>query len=193
MCRFSKAGVLLFFIILFIINGNALSQQRQQEKLSFQGMLSVGMAAGESKTELTTQLYGGITKGRISIGAGAGYDGYFSHSFPVFAGAQYLIGRQRKLFAYGQAGYHFPEDRMDSTMWLKAEYKGGFYMNTGMGYRLQLGSLHRLAFSAGFSIKYTSVSNTYFSPWCPSCDETVQRQYYRLGRIVSAITWQIGK
>jgi hypothetical protein len=156
---------------------------------------SAGLLAGETDTKPTFQLSAGIVKKRHFIGAGIGYELYRFNSLPVFADWRMDLGKNKSVFLYGNAGYNFATHQKKEDEFLKVseDFKGGLFMDAGIGYKLRFGSISRLGFSAGYSRKNIQhvkrFASSCFDGNCPG-DKTELN--YSLGRIVAKLSWELG-
>lgn len=162
------------------------------------GITTVGFAAGESTAKPLFQLSGGVSIDRWFAGAGFGMDDYYFNSFPLFADWRMGFGKKRLLFVYADGGYTFPGKyggNNDFNFFKTTDrLLGGFYMDTGFGYRIRLNSLHRILLSAGYSQKNLTKKIGYTFPCgIEPCLEQVDKYHYQLGRIVTKLSWEFGK
>jgi hypothetical protein len=172
--------------------------QQSKSKGKIQTVTSVGFAAGESTAKPLFQVSGGWTFDRYYAGVGVGFDQYFTNSIPLFADGRFSFGRARWGFAYVNGGYNFTTDKPDEkTIWSQTSTNrllGGFYMDAGLGYRIHIGTLHRLLISAGYSQKNVVRQTIYTNPCLVApCPETIVDYRYKLGRIVTKVSWEFSK
>lgn len=171
-------------------------QAKPREATSFYSVASFGMVAGQSGAKPAYQLLGGIKYRRYSGGLGVGFDEYRYRSVPLFADMRINFTKNQLAFVYTDAGYNFPyhlkseENNFTTT----DDYKGGLYLDLGIGYNIRLGKLNSLLFSSGYS--YKEIRNTvgYTYPCLvPPCNEDIYRYNYYLGRIMAKLSWQLGR
>ena len=170
--------------------------QNSAPKGELAAITSVGIAGGESIAKPLFQVTTGVNFHTWFVGLGGGADQYRFESYPVFADWRLNFGKQQVGFVYANAGYHFPSHSKatDDEFLTTDKLQGGFYMDAGVGYRVKLGALHRLLFSAGYSQK--DVKNTVgftFPCLVPPCPEEIYNYQYRLGRVVAKLSWEFGK
>ena len=183
----------LLILLLFPVS---VYSQQSACPCRFQGILSAGLAAGESAAKPVVQFSGGLTNKFFFAGAGVGLDPYRFHSIPVFADLRYNFGRMKTGFLYAHTGYNFTYNHKESEMWIWGnkttdKSEGGFYLDAGIGYRLHLKGWHRLLFSAGFSHKRINNLIGYTYPCLfPPCPEDIYRNQYNLGRIIAKFSWE---
>jgi len=183
--------------ILFIFLSYSVYSQKPTCSCSFQGSLSAGLAAGNSPAKPLFQLSAGVKSKSYYLGVGTGIDDYQFHSVPVFADLRYDFTKSGEGFIYGHAGYNFPYNNESFVDWFGMErstdkFRGGFYMDAGVGYRIFLKGWHRLLISAGYSHKRVSNIIGYTFPCLVApCPEDKNRYQYDMGRIVTKLSWEI--
>lgn len=185
-----------FFLLALLMYPVTVFSQQTLCPCNFRMITSVGMVAGESSAKPVFQLSGGITYDRFYTGIGAGLDPYRFRSVPLFADWRMDIGKKRSVVVYANAGYSFPygnEETDESPFKISDRFTGGFYMDAGVGYRLPLNKLNRLLLSAGYSHKRINNVVGYKYTWCLTCDEEIYTYQYDLGRIVTKLSWELGK
>jgi hypothetical protein len=190
----SKAILFLWLLLV----SYSVNSQKPTCSCSLQGTLSAGLAAGASKTKPLFQASGGIKSGRYFAGIGGGVDLYRFKSIPVFADARWDFGRSGEGFLYGNLGYNFPFSNHSESNWFMDnwkttdEFKGGYYFDAGIGYRIYLKGAGRLLVSAGFSQKRISnVTGFTYPCLVEPCPEEIYKYRYDLGRIVAKISWEL--
>lgn len=158
---------------------------------------SVGISSGESAAKPLFQLVSGLSFDRWFTGIGAGLDQYNLKSIPLFADWRMHFGKTRSTFIYVNGGYNFPHNNKSTIVnYYKTtdHFYGGLYMDAGFGYRIRLGSWHRLSLSAGYSQKKINDKIGYTYPCLvPPCTEQIYIYHYDLGRIVTKVSWEIGR
>lgn len=185
-------------LILLLFPFSVYSQQSACS-CRFQGILSAGIAAGESTAKPVFQFSGGLATNKFFAGAGFGLDFYRFHSVPIYADMRMNLGKMKGGFVYTQTGYNIPFDYKGTQAWASDfrttdKSTGGFYLDAGIGYRVQLKSWHRLLFSAGFSHKRINNIVGYTYPCLlPPCTEDIYRYRYNLGRIITKFSWEFSK
>jgi hypothetical protein len=172
-----------------------LSQDKKASGARWRAISSAGLIAGETDSRPMFQLSGGVVRTRHFAGVGVAYDMYRFNSFPVFADYRMDMGKKRMAFLYGHMGYNFPGDHKEEAEFSKLSdrVKGGFFMDAGIGYRVRLGTFHRLSFSAGYSRKDIRHIKTYTS-YCitGNCPDNINELKYSLGRMVAKMSWELG-
>ena len=170
--------------------------QENFSKSRFNTIASVGFAAGESTAKPLFQLSAGLSYGRYFTGIGFGYDQYFYNSLPLFADWRVYYGKERTGFLYANGGYNFPgKNKTARSNWfgVSESFEGGFYADAGLGYRIRLGLLHHLLFSAGYSQKKITNTVVYNYDCNPPCPEQVYSYHHNLGRIITKLSWEFGR
>ena len=188
-----KICVLFLFLLIASVS---FSQKNNSFKPSFRLITSGGMAIGQKKISPLFQVILGFYYHRFSAGIGAGYDDYRFHSIPLFADMRFNFGRNDVSFIYADLGYNFPFKISRQTDAFKTSdiYKGGFYGDFGMGFKMFTHRRHALLFSAGYSIKDIRNIQGYTNNWRePGTEDTFYKYYYSMGRIVSKLSWQFGR
>jgi hypothetical protein len=171
--------------------------QENSSRPRFHTIASVGVAAGESTAKPLFQLVPGFSYDRWFTGIGIGLDQYNFTTIPLFADWRVNFGKTRSGFLYANGGYNFSvNNKSGIDNWFKTtdRFEGGLYMDAGLGYRIRMGPLHRLLFSAGYSQKnITNIVGYTYQCFNPPCTEEVYRYHYNLGRIVTKLSWEIGR
>jgi len=185
-----------WFIIAVLFPAVIFSQE-SSSKSRLNIIATVGMAAGESTAKPLFQLESGFTFDRWFMGIGIGIDQYNLKSIPLFADWRMNFGKARSGFLYANGGYNFPYGNKSNFNYFYEStdrFTGGFYMDAGVGYRIRLGSLHRLLFSAGYSQKniVNKVGYTYPCLVAP-CPEEIHNYHYNFGRVITKLSWEMGR
>ena len=179
--------ILLFPLYLF--------SQKKTCSCAFRSIATVGTVAGESGVRPLLLLNGGITYGRYFSGIGTGFDSYRFNSIPVFADWRVNFGKNKTVFIYGNGGYNFPAGHSDkeiNSFKTSDRMTGGLYMDAGFGYRVPLGGLHGISFSAGYSQKNIKWIKGYTYPCVsPPCVEEFYKYSYQFGRFVTKLSWEL--
>lgn len=191
-----RVGIVLLFLPIGL-----LAQSKRTVKPGWRSIATAGFTAGESGANPVFQLSGGITYSRFFNGIGIGYDLYESNSFPLFADWRMGLGKQKLVFVYAMPGYNIPgkfTKEVSGFRTVKERQIGGFYMDAGIGYRIPLGLLHRLSFSAGYVRKSFSHKKIYSYPCgiMPCIDPPAPDKYvyrYNYGLITTKLSWELGK
>jgi hypothetical protein len=185
-----------WLIIAVLFPAISLSQE-SSSKSHLNTIASVGLAVGESTAKPLYQLSAGLAYDRYFAGIGAGIDQYNFNSVPLFADWRMNFGKARQVFLYTNCGYNFTynNDGSNSPFFKTTDrFYGGFYMDAGIGYRIRLNSLHRLLLSAGYSQKNVNNKVGYTYPCTvPPCLEEIYIYHYTLGRIITKLSWELGK
>ncbi|MFC0771714.1 hypothetical protein [Terrimonas alba] len=187
-----KKKIVLMFLLWPVM---LLAQVKQKQQLKWNTIASVGLATGESNTKPVFQLSGGVNYNRFFTGIGVGYDPYEFNSVPVFADWRMKVFKKQAAFVYANGGYNFPgKYKIDNDFSKTADrIKGGLYTDIGIGYRVPLGSLHRLALSAGFSQKNITQRKVFVFPCLTGdCPDDIREYKYSFNRIVAKLSWEIG-
>jgi hypothetical protein len=187
-------------IILLFLPGALLAQTKTTVKPGWRSIATAGFSAGESGASPVFQLSAGITYSRFFNGIGFGYSSYEFNSFPVFADWRMNFGKQQLVFVYAMPGYNIPgkftrEVNFFGT--IDERLSGGFYIDAGIGYRVPLGLLNSLSFSAGYIRKSVSHEKVYAYP-CSimPCSETPPDKYvyrYNYGLVTTKLSWELGR
>ena len=188
-------------IVLLFLPIGLTAQKKKMVKPGWRSIATAGFAAGKSGVSPVFQLSGGITYSRFFNGIGIGYDLYELNSFPLFADWRMSLGKQQLVFVYALPGYNIPgkfTKEVDNFTTLTERQTGGFYMDAGIGYRIPLGILSRLSFSAGYVRKSISHKKIYTYPCgiVPCTDPPAPDKYgyrYNYGLITTKLSWELGK
>ena len=185
-----RVGIILLFLPLGLF-----AQNKKTSKPGWRMITATGLVTGESDTKPVFQLSGGIVYDRYFAGFGIGYDMYQFNSFPVFADWRMSFGKRKIGFIYTNGGYNIPGKYKEENDFSKTSdrLKGGFYIDAGIGYRIPLGALNRLSFSAGYSHKNIRQLKTFVYPCLTGeCPENIHEYKYSFGRIVARMSWELG-
>jgi hypothetical protein len=187
-------------IVFLFLPAALLAQTKKTVKPGWRSIATAGITAGESGASPVFQWSGGITYNRFFNGIGIGYSSYEYNSFPVFADWRMNVGKQQLVFVYAMPGYNIPGKftrEVNFVGTLDERLSGGFYMDAGIGYRIPLGLLNRLSFSAGFIRKSVSYEKVYSYPCgMAPCNETPPDRYiyrYNYGLITTKLSWELGR
>lgn len=176
-------------LLLLFLAPIALMAQKKEKGLGWKLISSVGVTAGESASTPAFQLSGGATFDQYFAGVGIGYDKYANSSLPVFADGRISFTKKQLVFAYLQLGYNFRVGKYDEDTLMSKQDRlvGGFYGETGLGYRIPLGGFHFLSFSAGYShkeMKRDKIAEVdYFGEY---------HYRYSYNRIAFRLSWEFG-
>lgn len=190
-----------FVMILLLLPMMIAAQEKKNIKPGWKTITAAGFAAGQSGTGAVFQISSGVTFNRYYAGIGAGYDRYEFDSWPVFADMRASFGNRKLLFVYVLPGYTIPGKftREMDFEWRKVNERmeGGFYMDMGFGYRIPMGSMNRLSFSAGY-IRKSLVHRKMYSYPCGTqpCTEAEPDRYvtrYDFGLITTKLSWELGR
>jgi hypothetical protein len=187
----------LLLVILLLLPVTSFSQKEKTKGINLYTITSAGASGGESGIKPIFQLSSGVKFNRYVAGAGVAYDLYGFNSVPVFADWRMNFGNRKTLFLYANGGYNIPDDRKqeDNDLFKTGDkWKGGLYMDAGIGYRIRIGGLHHISFSAGYSQKNMIWQKTYAYPcFFPPCNEEINNYHYNLNRLVTRLSWELGK
>ncbi|HET6994729.1 MAG TPA: hypothetical protein VFI06_07095 [Chitinophagaceae bacterium] len=172
--------------------------QENSAKPRFNTIASGGIIMGQSDAKPLYQLSSGLSfDDRWFTGVGVGLDYYNLTSIPLFADFRMNFGKKRFAFVYTNTGYSFPVNNSTEIEFLKIsdKYKGGFYMDAGLGYRLRINHSNHVSVSAGYSRKDITEERVFQSP-CgivgPCYPTTHTYEYhYSFGRIVAKLSWDL--
>lgn len=190
-----RTGIILLFLPIGLF-----AQDKKTVKTGWLSIATAGYTGGQSGVSPVYQLSGGITYSRFFSGIGFGYDKYAFQSFPVFADWRMSFGKRQLVFVYAMPGYNIPgkfTKEVDNFRTVAENQQGGFYADAGIGYRIPLGLLHRLSFSAGYAHKSITYEKTYTYPCgIVPCTETSPDKYvnrYNYGRVTTKLSWELGR
>lgn len=189
--------VFLLLVMAFAASG----QVKQRIKPGWRMITAAGYSAGESGTGAVFQLSGGLGFRSMYVGIGAGYDNYEYRSFPVFADWRLRFGSKRLVFVYAMPGYNIPGKftREVSNFWRQVDDRldGGLYMDAGLGYRVPLGRIHHINFSAGYIRKRITRNKEYRfmcgDEPCPNDRPETIRLRYNFGLVTAKLSWEFGR
>lgn len=149
---------------------------RAQRKITFASQNYIGVLAGTGLAKPELQTINGITKKKWFAGIGLGANWYYQRTMPVFGYCEWglPIKKTKNIFLSAGAGPNFPWERgrgllMDADV----QYKTGFYWQTGLGYKIDIGKkgdallLHAGLMNKNFREIITSTYPCVFGP-CPN-------------------------
>ena len=169
---------------------------QDKTKVSLHTIVSAGVAAGEGTAKPLAQVAAGFHYDRFFTGIGVGMDNYHFKSIPLFADWRMNFGNKQSIFVFANGGYNFSYGNKDNeTHFFETSnrFYGGFYFDTGLGYRFRLSSSHRLLLSAGYSQKNITQEIGYSYPcFSPPCSVDTYKNHYNLSRITAKIAWEFG-
>jgi hypothetical protein len=192
---------ILGIVLLFLPIG-LMAQDKKTGKTGWRTIATAGFSVGESNASPVFQLSRGITYGRFFNGIGIGYDLYEFNSFPLFADWRMSFGTKQLVFVYAMPGYNIPGKFTKEVSDFRNETEkrmGGFYMDAGIGYRVPVGILSRLSFSAGYARKSFSHTKIYASPCgmipCPNQAPQPDKYVYRYnyGLVTTKLSWELAR
>jgi hypothetical protein len=120
--------------------------------------------------------------GRWQAGIGTGIDYYFLRGVPVFADVRRTFTKSGALYSYFNFGLHLPWVKEVETDWFKNAYKTGLYYDLGAGWQIRTGRRTAVVFSAGYSGKTVSETQTRNDFW-PQPSSSSTDLTYHLRRI----------
>lgn len=184
--------------ILCLIPVVLFAQQKRKCDCYWNTTLEAGAVGGEKEVKSLFTLSSGWAVRNFYAGIGFGLDYYRFRSVPLFAGTRFHFDKRQKSFLYVRAGYNFPfSNTSEINNWVTVttnEFKGGFYMDAGVGHTILTGKLNRLFISAGYSHKAISNRVGFTYPCLiPPCPEDFETYKYTMGRITAKLGWILGK
>ncbi|MEP6596610.1 MAG: hypothetical protein ABJA71_11725 [Ginsengibacter sp.] len=157
-----------------------------QEKVRFNSISMVGLAAGETGNSALIQTMNGISFKNWFAGIGLGIDYYKNKTIPLFLDLRVPIAKTN-FFVFLDPGYNFPsKNKPDEKVSFYNTYHffGGFYSELGIGYKMKIARKSCLLFSSGFSYKElnikTGVGNPCLVGPCPVDYSTYEYSYSRI-------------
>lgn len=118
---------------------------------------------GEEKISYQFGVTGGWQHRNLRLGMGVASDYYKLRSIPVFADIRLTHPRKQELFAYLNLGYNLPQPTEDQKINISGwgwgwqmnqnQFKGGAYVDVGVGADLAVSNKHKMQISLGYSIK----------------------------------------
>ncbi len=185
------------WLIITVLLPIQIFSQENSGRSRLHTIATVGMVAGQSTVKPLAQIEAGVSRDRLFAGIGAGIDQYRFKSIPLFLDGRWHFGKTRSVFIYGNGGYNIPFDNKseyDNFFKSTDRFYGGLYFDAGFGYRVRLNASHRIMMSAGYSQKNMTNRITYSFPcFSPPCNESQDEFHYKLGRIVTKLSWEFGK
>ena len=146
-----------YFVILF----TGLQASAQKAGLTFQTSVQGGLLEGERGSAFQLQTINGFKHKTWAAGVGVGLDYYHTRSIPLFLNLRKSFSDNSKTpFLYLSGGYHFPWLKEEDKYWGETKADGGLYMDAGIGYQVSFMKKSALFFSAGYSQKNYSRTET---------------------------------
>lgn len=185
-------------VLILILSVPFISYSQEDESTKsthFYSIASGGYVFGESGVFPVAQASTGIVFKDFKLGIGGGYDGYRFKSFPIFADIRMDFGERKKFFGYVNGGYHIPKGEETFDIWSypgTEKWEGGFYADTGLGFRFKLGKKHNLLLSSSYNYKKIRHIKTYVYPCLvPPCPGNAYTYDYGLNYISTRLSWEI--
>ncbi len=150
--------------LFFLASTNLLAQTKA--KPVFNSYNAVGLTVGASAHSILIETVNGFKLGKWFAGAGIAYDAYNYKTFPVYLEGKYFFGDKKQFFLQADIGYNFikkatfPEDNNFDTV----NYKGGIYLQSGIGFILTPAKKHSFYFSLNYGLKKLSKNAGYIIP-----------------------------
>jgi hypothetical protein len=181
---------------MVVVSGFAYSQDNpgNNSKLTFHSSFAFALINGSASTSFNLQTVHGFSFNKSFTGIGAGIDYYTFRSLPLFLQLRQEFGKGKKRFiVYGDGGRNFQwlTDKSKEQVWSsRVEYKGGWYYDAGIGYKLALKD-KALLLTTGYSYKEIK-KNVIFTNCIMGgqCIDDVERYQYRMRRISVRASFQ---
>lgn len=144
----------------------AILNAQNKPKPVFNSYNAVGLLVGESAHSIMVETVNGLRKGRWFAGAGVAFDAYSYKTIPVYLDMKYFFGNKKQFFVQADIGYGFikkdtyQQDKNFDTV----KYKGGIYLQSGIGYLLTPSKKHSFYFSVNCGLKKLSKDAGYIIP-----------------------------
>ncbi len=158
-----------------------------QKKTKFSSINMAGIVAGKSGSYQTLQSVNGLNYKEWFAGIGAGIDYYKYKSIPVFFDLRTSVAKTN-FFVFADLGYNFPSHNKPGKeiyYYNTYNFSGGFYNETGAGFKVKLTRRSHLLFTSGYSYKKLNnkvgVINPCLIAPCPIEYSTYE---YGYGRVV---------
>ncbi len=155
----------IIICISFFLTPAIISAQNKPRSV-FNSYNAVGLTVGESAHSIIVETVNGLKKGRWFAGAGLAFDAYSYKTVPVYLDLKYFFGDKKQFFVRGDIGYGFikkatyQQDKFFDTV----KYKGGIYLQSGIGYLLTPAKKHSFYFSVNCGLKKLSKNAGYIIP-----------------------------
>lgn len=194
-------------IAVILFTGLVFAQQiysQETKKLTFRSLQQAGLINGNNAVSGFLQTVNGIGTKSWFAGAGVGLDFYRYRSVPLFIDVKKYIGIKNgnRVFAYADGGYNLPwlPNKEERFSWsggateTKSSYRGGLYMDAGLGYAIGFKNGNDMLLGVGYSYKYFDEARTTKSTvtGVAGTTETIdtQRYEYNFRRLMIKIGWQ---
>ena len=150
-----KKILLCFSSIVFCCTTFA---QHKNRPVFFDSYTTGGVQTGLSGPSLLAETINGIRYGNWFAGAGIGYSAYRYKTAPLFFDTRYSFGKKKQFFINGDIGYNFNVHAtyLEDMFSYSVKYKGGVYLNSGVGYLLQSAKKHSFYFQLDYGKKQIS-------------------------------------
>ncbi|MFT3751265.1 MAG: hypothetical protein QM768_23340 [Agriterribacter sp.] len=157
-------------IILALVSCIQQGFSQQKQKLQFHSLQQVGLINGNGAVSGLLQSINGFEKDNWFAGAGIGLDFYRYRTVPLFIDIKKYVGIKNgnRFFLYADGGYNTPwlTKKEETYSWGSGQtktwsrYKGGLYIDAGLGYALKFRNGNNMLLSTGYSYKYFEETRT---------------------------------
>ena len=196
-----KKQVLATAVFFFALHPHLHAQQQKPSRPVFHSVEQGALINGNQAVSGALQTVNGIGYGNWFAGIGAGIDFYRYRSVPLFLSLRRSLDMKNgnKLFAYTDGGYNLPwvtKDEPVFSIWswpgrTDYKYKGGLYMDAGLGYAVQLKGGNAFLLSTGYSHKYFSEKRITTTITGENRETTdIQQFTYSMHRLMIKLGWQ---
>lgn len=196
-----KKQALVTAVFLFVLCLHLYAQQQKPSCPAFHSVEQVALVNGNHAVSGVLQTVNGIAYNNWFAGIGAGIDFYRYRSVPLFIDLRRSLDMKRgnKLFVYADGGYNLPWVKKDEpvfSIWgwpthTDYKYRGGLYLDAGLGYALQVKGGNAFLLSTGYSHKYFSEKRITTSITGENTETAdIQKFTYSMHRLMIKLGWQ---
>ena len=196
-----KKQVLATAVFFFALHPHLHAQQQKPSRPVFHSVEQGALINGNQAVSGALQTVNGIGYGNWFAGIGAGIDFYRYRSVPLFLSLRRSLDMKNgnKLFAYADGGYNLPwvtKDEPVFSIWgwpsqTDYKYKGGLYMDAGLGYAVHIKGGNAFLLSTGYSHKYFSEKRITTSVTGENTETAdIQKFTYSMHRLMIKLGWQ---
>src|SRR6266496_5955519 len=133
-------------LLLFISLSSA-----AQDKTVFSSQNYAGILMGKTITSYQVQTINGVRYKTWFGGIGAGFDGYYDNSIPLFASvSKWLFKKRSGFYLSGDAGINFGCPASNQRRFEGSDFEPGLYLAGGLGYKIGMGKKKGLLIYAGY-------------------------------------------
>lgn len=177
---------------------------QQKQRLQFHSLQQLGLINGNGAVSGMLQSINGFEKHNWFAGAGLGLDFYRYRTVPLFIDIKKYISIKNgnRFFMYADGGYNIAwlPKKEEAYSWGNGQtktwskYKGGLYIDAGLGYAIKFRNGNNMLLSTGYSYKYFEENLTTKTTvvGIAGTTESIDTQHYNFTfkRLMIKIGWE---